>query len=311
MKTQEAAKGRWNEILSHYNLEFTGKRHIRCPICDRKGSSGMRINEHRGECSYICVCGSGSGFQLLLEITGLSFRDLANDIDKIIGNTREFEQQPVKQVALPVKTTLGNLQDIRGTSTEIYLKKRQIKNMPDMSISHCSSTPLYDSDGNFLGEHEAMVAKVTDSLSFEPLQLHITYLKNGNKITRKVRNLTETEYKSPVVRLFSAKKTLGIAEGIETALSAHELYDVPTWATINSGFMKKFRAPKGITKLIIYADNDKSATGQAAAFECARANLSANNDVVDVTINILVDRGDFNDACELTKNRIHTFKFSK
>lgn len=43
--------------------------------------------------------------------------------------------------------------------------------------------------------------------------------------------------------------------------------------------MKKFRVPAGVKHLIIFADMDKhSATGHAAAFECAHANLLAKND---------------------------------
>ncbi|HBV0810945.1 TPA: toprim domain-containing protein, partial [Klebsiella pneumoniae] len=85
------------------------------------------------------------------------------------------------------------------------------------------------------------------------------------------------------------------AEGIETALSCYQVYGVNTWAVINSGFMKKFRVPAGVKHLIIFADMDKhSATGHAAAFECAHANLLAKNDLVKVSIR-WPDNGDFND----------------
>ena len=106
-----------------------------------------------------------------------------------------------------------------------------------------------------------------------------------------------------------AEKTLGIAEGIETALSVYDKYDVRCWSTINSGFMKRFRAPKGVTKLYIFADNDKSATGHASAFECARANLAYKNDVSDVVVMWPDDLGDFNDLDD--KDNICHWTFSK
>ena len=142
----------------------------------------------------------------------------------------------------------------------------------------------------------AMVSKVTDALSMEVLQLHITYLKDGKKFDRKVKKVAPTtDYKSPVIRLYDAEKTLGIAAGIETACSCYDMYDVPTWATVNSLFMKRFRAPLGVTELYVYADNDKSGTGHAAAFECARANLASKNDVSKVVVIWPDEIGDFND----------------
>ncbi len=294
MQTIEAAKGRWGEILSHYNLQFTNNRHIQCPLCERKGSKGMRINEYRGDCSYICVCGSGSGFNLIMEMTGRSFAEVAKEIDAIIGNDSRVERK--KEIPKAQRKTLSNLQDYRGTDAEIYLKGRGIVNMPQMSISYSPEEMYYNSTGEKVGMMPAMIAKITDSLSLEVLQIHITYLKNGKKFDRKVKGIASaTDYKTPCIRLFQAEKTLGIAEGIESALSAHDMYDVPTWSVVNSGFMKKFRAPLGVTKLMIFADNDRSLTGHSAAFECARANLSAKNDVTEVSIIWPDELGDFND----------------
>lgn len=49
---------------------------------------------------------------------------------------------------------------------------------------------------------------------------------------------------------------LGIAEGIETALSAVLLDGVPVWAALNTALLAKFEPPAGVTTLRIYADRD-------------------------------------------------------
>ena len=305
MKTVDAAKGNWDTILTHYGLRFTNNRHIQCPICERKGSSGIRINEYRGDCSWICVCGSGSGFNLLMEITGKPFSEIAKEIDLIIGNTHDYE--PPK-APVSVRKAKEAAKPIKGSLAELYLKERGITALPQMSVEFCESLPYYK-DGKQTDSYPVMLSTVTDSQTLEVLQYHYTYLDGLKKLDRKVRNVTDTDYKSPVIRLMEAKKTLGLAEGIETALSASQLYNVPVWSTINSGFMKKFRAPKGITKLYIFADNDKSGTGHAASFECARANLAAKNDVVDVTIVWPDSVSDFNDLED--KNDVCHWKLSK
>lgn len=110
-----------------------------------------------------------------------------------------------------------------------------------------------------------------------------------------ITSLNYLEHASSVaIRLFPASSTQGIAEGIETALSCHQVYGVNTWATLNTTFMKKFRVSRGVQFLIIFADADKNASGHAAAFECARANLLAKNDLQQVSVR-WPKTGDFND----------------
>ena len=47
------------------------------------------------------------------------------------------------------------------------------------------------------------------------------------------------------VRLFEPTDTLGLAEGIETAIAAHELFGVPTWAAISAdGHARSFAAAR-------------------------------------------------------------------
>ncbi len=294
MKTSDAAKGQWDLIYKSFGLQIIPNKHQVCPICDRKGSSGIRIHDKTGNGDYICVCSSGNGLSLLMEVTGLPFADIAKQVDEIIGNTPDRNNLKPKLTGVQKKIA-STSKPINGTWSEYYLKERGIVNLPTMSVHHCDSVPYFNGDGQKVGNYEAMVATVTDAQTLEILQQHITYLEGSKKIYRKVRNITDVDYKIPVVRLMDAEKTLGIAEGIETALSAHDKYDIPCWSTINSGFLKRFRAPNGVTKLFIFADNDKSLTGHAAAFECARANLSAKNDVTDVVVAWPDELGDFND----------------
>lgn len=72
------------------------------------------------------------------------------------------------------------------------------------------------------------------------------------------------------VRLSMAAETMGVAEGIETALSATQIAGVPVWACCTAGALVKFRPPPECRNLIIFADNDSSFTGQLAAYSLAR-----------------------------------------
>ncbi len=51
--------------------------------------------------------------------------------------------------------------------------------------------------------------------------------------------------------------TLGLAEGWETAVSAHVLLGIPVWATLGSERMAHVAVPDRVTRLILLPDNDQ------------------------------------------------------
>ena len=60
--------------------------------------------------------------------------------------------------------------------------------------------------------------------------------------------------------------SLGIAEGIETALAASALYDIPVWSALNATMLRKWLPPEGCDSVAVFGDNDKNYAGQAAAY---------------------------------------------
>lgn len=304
LNTKKAAIGRWAEIYKHFGLPgVTGKKHWpkECPVCGRKGK--FRCDDKDGTGSYICVCGSGDGWALLAAKTGKEFKVLASEVDSLIGNEYTSDRTTIN----PARTSLAQQREkvsrkfakltlLRGTGAEGYLKERGINSLPVESIRYCDKQPV---DGKNL---QAIYALATDDKG-ELCYLHRTLLDGEKKAQRggsakKMMKLQEDSYleyaKSIAIRLFPVASTLGIAEGIETALSCHQITKCHTWATMNTAFMKKFRVPAGVKNLIIFADADANAAGHAAAFECAAANLHAKNDLESVSVRWPA-QGDFND----------------
>ena len=301
MKTAEAAKGQWAMIFEHYGLPpITGKNHFRgkCPVCDSIGK--FRIDDRDGAGTWICTCGSGDGLKLVTTTQGKPFNEICKEIDQLIGNSFTREKLPVTSSASSMRTRVlrkfAKLTPLRGTSGAQYLNERGIYQLPTEAIRF-----------NDKQRHNGLVFQSLYSLATddkgELCYLHQTLLDGARKAdigtsAKRLKSLQEDNYldhaRSVAIRMFPVSSTLGIAEGIETALSAHQIYKVNTWATINSGFMKKFRVPAGVRHLIIFADRDEnSATGLAAAYECAHANLLAKNDLQQVSV-YWPDHDDFN-----------------
>jgi putative DNA primase/helicase len=97
------------------------------------------------------------------------------------------------------------------------------------------------------------------------------------------RLMAGTVAKGAAIRLAPPGDALGIAEGIETALSASVLFGVPCWAALNAAMLATWQPPPKITRIIIFGDNDASYSGQAAAYALARR-LGSENCAVEVRL---------------------------
>jgi Toprim domain len=67
----------------------------------------------------------------------------------------------------------------------------------------------------------------------------------------------------------AATHELCVAEGIETALAVRSAGWAPIWACGSAGAIARLELIPGITRIVIFADNDQNRTGQNAAHACA------------------------------------------
>ena len=93
------------------------------------------------------------------------------------------------------------------------------------------------------------------------------------------------------VRLGRAGTALGLAEGIETGLSAQQLFEIPIWAVLGSRF-DRVEVPPNVIELQIFADNGEP--GIEAARKAARHFAAAGKYVV--VRRPPAEFGDWNDA---------------
>ena len=83
---------------------------------------------------------------------------------------------------------------------------------------------------------------------------------------------------------------LGIAEGIETALSAETIFGIPTWAALSADGLRRWQWPEGINRVTIFADAGDAGM-QAAATLADRLNIAG----IANTIVSPLHGDDFND----------------
>lgn len=162
-----------------------------------------------------------------------------------------------------------------------YWKRRCILLRQDIltkgdSVRFHPSLPYYDEDdnGNFVvvGKFPAIIAAIRD-MSGKIVTLHRTYLApSGHKAKvecpRKMMSVPDNvTVTGAAIQLggFPVDGVLGVAEGMETAMSAMRIFRIPTWSCISATILEKFEPPKGVHTLLVWADKDRSLTGQRAA----------------------------------------------
>ncbi|WP_342767839.1 DUF7146 domain-containing protein [Aurantiacibacter xanthus] len=150
-------------------------------------------------------------------------------------------------------------QPLRASPAKAYLESRGILAASSALRFH-PRTPLGPKGRTrFL---PAMVAAV--SLDVGPIAIHRTFLSGNAKADFDKPKRALGALGEAAVRLFApASGQLGLAEGIESAMSAYALTGIPVWATLGNERFGLVSVPESVTELHLFVDHD--AGGELAA----------------------------------------------
>jgi putative DNA primase/helicase len=145
-----------------------------------------------------------------------------------------------------------------------------------------AALPYFD-DGTEAGHFPVMLGAVT-SPEGVLVGLHRTYISKAGmkapvpcpkKLSRTSGLLAGASIKLHEPSVINGKLTLGVAEGIETALACHLASGIPTWSCVSAPGVKSFQWPGGLQSLVVFADHDAHGVGQSAARELAGRAVAA------------------------------------
>ena len=154
---------------------------------------------------------------------------------------------------------------IAGTPAADYLGARGIATMSAQLRFH----PRTPSGGGPLASFRpALIAAVRDSSGL--VAIHRTFLGANDREDSGSgpRRCGLGRFGAGAVRLGGAGSRLGLAEGIETALSASAMFGVPCWATLGTERFGRIALPGDLRELVLFLDHD---AGGARAERLARA----------------------------------------
>lgn len=275
LDVRQIARGRWRSILTVLGMDerALSGRHCPCPMCG--GRDRFRFDDKDGRGTFYCSgCGAGDGVALAMGITGQSFRDVAAEVERIAGTVRptqaKAERTDDDKLAALRRAFRESRPIERGDEACRYLAGRGLRmyDLPEGIRTHPGMQ--YRDGGAVLGTFPVMLATVT-SPTGGAVSMHRTYIQDGRKapVPAPKKLMQGFPLAGAAIRLTPVSRSLGIAEGIETALAASELFEVPAWSCISTSGIESFEPPEGVEHVVIFADNDANFAGQAAAYRAA------------------------------------------
>lgn len=265
--------GKWRGILASCGIPDTALRdkHGPCPMCG--GRDRFRFDNKDGKGTFYCNhCGAGDGWDFLMKFRGWSFAEAADEVRAIVGRVRQEAPRPElteEQRRERLRALWRDSMPVRsGDVVDRYFHSRGMGELqyPD-SLRVCDRCW-------FSGEkyYPAMLGVVSDA-DGQPVTLHRTWLApdgSGKAPEEEARRIMPGRIPDgAAIRLGEAGHRLGIAEGIETAIAAMQMYDLAVWAAVSSTMMQKWEPPACVEEVTIFADNDEKFGGQKAAYTLA------------------------------------------
>lgn len=178
---------------------------------------------------------------------------------KKVGLDKEILNQPLTATAINYnKRSSDNAVSIWDKSVPVNKNKvvQQYLNNRKIFVDSAALRAAYlkHKSGS---KHNCLVAALTDKDN-KVAAVHRIYLDDsGNKAAVSPNKMALGNVRGAAVKLFIPKNILGIAEGIETAISAYKLTGIPTWSAISGANLANVPIPDNIKTIVIFTDNDK------------------------------------------------------
>jgi hypothetical protein len=248
---------------AHIGLALRGKKNgggwlVSCP-CPNHGNG-------RGDRNPSLSVSDGDDGRLLVRcFAGCQFPDIIDALHglRLLNDNRVEPRRSVFRVVPKIEPDPLALElwersePIYGTIAEEYLQRRGILLTPP-SLRHYRG---------------AMIAAVR-----QPKQGITAIQKTPIRpdFSRGDR-MTKGPLGNGAVRLGAAQEIMGIAEGMETALSAMMLTGIPVWASLGGKRLHSVELPPFVREVHIFADNDQP--GREAAYRASDVHRALGRDV--------------------------------
>ena len=264
-------------------------RNVPCPV--NGGTDGFRLFDDAN------ATGGGvkqswriipEGIDMIMWVNNWSFTTAFDELDAWLG-ARSFKSGPIY---LPEPDKMIDEKNLRAWLNKIWLEAFSLDHLMSYparayfsyrrvpTAAQGSSDIRYhpgltykDKNKNVLGKFGAILCLVRNN-DGKAVQIHRTFITKGGfkvdlggenkpkKMTPSVNKFT----KGRQIRLFAPQDGfIGIAEGLETALSVFQARQFPVWPMTSNTNLQSFVPPTGVHTVLNFVDKDRKKAGEISA----------------------------------------------
>lgn len=238
------------QVVDHLSGIWTsGQGMCLCPAHpDKTPSLSVRV----GKRSLLFKCFAGCATADVLR----AIRDLRYPVPRLTGPDLPDRPYPHAAMLARAREIWGRAVLIDGGLADEYLTCRHLAARPAALRFH-PRTPL--GRGRHVRFRPALVASVCEGAKLVSVQrLFLDPSGHGLAPDMPKPKLTLGRPLRGAVQLFPAADALGLAEGVETAMSASVLLGIPVWATLGAERLHQILIPDYVKQLVLLPDNDLS-----------------------------------------------------
>lgn len=280
-------------------------RGVPCPLPGHSASKdGFRFFDRDGGIVGGAVCNTcgtfHDGFALLMHLKGWKFPEAKMEVAAAVGITsaspssiRMPRAPTLEEIAekerraaerqkddASLKERLNKIWSVESVSlgeevaapARSYLRRRRIWDPRWAQLSSLKFHPSlnYMGEGGFQGKWPGIVAKLVGP-DGTPQSFHRVFLTpEGDKAPfddiKKTYTLpSDKSLTGASVHLARSSRVMGVAEGLETAMSVIVATGMPVWACLTANIMETFVPPTGVEEVVIWGDHDRSGRGLEAS----------------------------------------------
>ncbi len=237
----------------------------RCPCHDDRSPS-LSVRPGRSRLLFHCFAGCDTADILrALKARG--------SIGHSSGGAGELAQgrSPSRNLSPAAIRLWGTGRAIASSPAETYLAgRRLVAGSPELRFH--PRTP--HGPKPFTRLRPALIAAVRDGNGL--VAVHRTFLERGGpgRAWHRDARCALGPLGQGAVRLGGSATRIGLAEGIETALSASTLFGIPCWATLGIERFRRVALPDEVEELVLFLDNDRGGRRAEALAREAFGDLS-------------------------------------
>lgn len=227
-------------------------------LCPTHKDNGPSLSVREGRTSILVHCFAGC------EASDIMSELRRRGLLTLEGPFKPTPATPLRDYSELARQIWSEARSLGNSPAARYLRRRHIRHQSAELRFHPA---LRHTNNGILEERPGLVARISNGGGLLAIQrIFLTPAGEKAPITFPKRGLGRPLDGAVRLQPVDHRRVLGIAEGTETAMSATDIFDVPTWAVGGTENFAHAEIPSGVRKVVLFLDNGAGGERAEALF---------------------------------------------